>query len=89
MVWTMEIFVQKIYTLNRIELALYLPKFSSQAARLVGVSFHGTTTLISRNSAGAVVSQVTQSYNNSWGLGSSPDHPNQLIINDYTDLAPA
>ncbi len=83
------VFVQKTYSFDRVALALYLPKFSSQAPRLVGVSLHGTTTLITRNASGAVTSQVTQSYNKSWGIAQSTGQTQQVIINDYTDLAPA
>ncbi len=82
-------FVQKTYTFDRVALALYLPKFSTQAPRLVGVSLHGTTTLVTRNSSGAIVAQVTQSYAKSWGLDITSLANNQLIGNDYTDLAPA
>jgi len=82
------VFVEKTYSFDRITLALYLPKFSTQAARLVGVELHGSTTLITRNSSGAVLSTVTQSYDKSWGLvvGVAPQ---QLIGNDYTGLTPA
>ena len=84
-----HVFVEKTYSFDRISLALYLPKFSTQAARLVGVSLHGTTTIVTRNAAGAVLSTVTQSYAKSWGLSVSADVPQQVIANDYTDLTPA
>ncbi len=84
-----HVVVEKTYTFDRVSLALYLPKFSTQAARLVGVSLHGTTTLVTRNSSGAVISTVTQSYAKSWGLSLSADVPQQVIANDYTDLTPA
>ena len=83
------VFVQKSYSFDRVALALYLPKFSTQAPRLVGVSLHGTTTLITRNASGAVLSTITQSYAKSWGLSISADVPQQVIVNDYTDLTPA
>jgi Na+-translocating ferredoxin:NAD+ oxidoreductase RnfD subunit len=76
--------VQKTYTFDQVSLRLYLPKFSSQAARLVGVSLHGTATLITRDASGNLLSQTSSTYAKSWGLGGF----NQ-IINDYTDLAPA
>ena len=88
--------VTKTYAFDRIQLTLFLPKFSSQARRLIGVTLHGTTTLVTRDASGNVVSQVTQSYNKSWGLGVSgalgaytdPSTP-LVIINDFTDLTPA
>jgi hypothetical protein len=79
-------FVQKTYTFDRVSLVLYLPKFSSQASRLVGVSLHGTTTLITRDASGRVLSQQTLAYAKSWGLDQVFKG---LIINDYTDLVPA
>ena len=84
-----HVVVEKTYTFDRVSLVLYLPKFSTQAARLVGVSLHGTTTLVTRNASGTVISTVTQSYAKSWGLSASPDVPQQVIANDYTDLTPA
>jgi hypothetical protein len=76
--------VQKTYTFDQVSLRLYLPKFSSQAARLVGVSLHGTATLITRDASGNQLSQTSSTYAKSWGLGG-----NNQIINDYTDLAQA
>jgi len=84
-----HVFVEKSYTFDRVSLALYLPKFSTQAPRLVGVSLHGTATLITRNASGVVTSTATESYSKSWGLSISADVPQQVIINDYTDLVPA
>jgi hypothetical protein len=84
-----HVFVEKTYSFDRVSLALYLPKFSTQAPRLVGVSLHGTTTLVTRNASGAVLSTVTQSYSKSWGIAESADVPQQVIVNDYTDLTPA
>ena len=79
--------VQKTYKFDRIQLTLFLPKFSTQASRLVGVSLHGTTTLVTRDASGKIVSQQTQSYSKSWGLGAqSADGTYQVIQNDYTDL---
>ncbi len=80
--------IQKIYSFDRVQLTLFLPKFSTQASRLIGVTLHGTTTLITRDAAGNVVSQQTLSYAKSWGLGgakgSNLNH--DVIINDFTDL---
>jgi hypothetical protein len=81
--------VQKIYTFSSITLTLYLPKFATQAARLVGIDLHGTATLITRNSAGAVISQSTSAYDKSWGLDRNPSASNWLIFVDYTGLTPA
>jgi Na+-translocating ferredoxin:NAD+ oxidoreductase RnfD subunit len=83
--------ITKTYTFDQVGLKLYLPKFSSQAARLIGVSLHGTATLTVRDASGNQISQATSTYSKSWGLldnhytgkGYNP------IINDYTDLAVA
>jgi hypothetical protein len=80
--------VQKTYSFDQVSLRLYLPKFSSQASRLVGVSLHGTATLTTRDASGSVLSQASSPYAKSWGLANSKDGSN-TIINDYTDLAPA
>ena len=82
--------VKKTYSFSSVSLNLYLPKFATQAARLIGVTLNGTTTLSTLDSSGHVVSQVTQSYNKSWGLGSpSTDGTYSVIGNDYTDLTKA
>ncbi len=80
--------IQKTYSFDKVSLNLYLPKFSSQAARLVGVSLQGTSTFITRDDAGNILSQTSTPYSKSWGLdtGASGSPP---IINDYTDLAPS
>lgn len=80
--------VQKTYSFDQVSLRLYLPKFSSQAARLIGVSLHGTATLTTRDASGNVLSQTSGPYDKSWGLAGSKSGSN-TIINDYTDLAPA
>ena len=66
------------------QLTLFLPKFSTQARRLVGVTLHGTTTLVTRDASGKVLSQQTLSYAKSWGLAGDTDH--LVLVNDYTDL---
>ncbi len=83
--------VRKSYSFTSVSLTLFLPKFSTQAARLVGVTLVGTTTLATLDSSGHVVSQVTQSYNKSWGLGGGAldGTTNDRIAQDYTDLAKA
>jgi hypothetical protein len=81
-------FVQKTYSFDRVQLTLFLPKFSTQARRLIGVTLHGTTTLVTRDASGTVLSRQTVSYNKSWGLsdakGAGINH--LVLVNDYTDL---
>ena len=81
-------FVQKTYSFTKVQLTLFLPKFSTQARRLVGVTLQGTTTLVTRDASGKVLSTQTVSYNKSWGLagakGGTATH--QILVNDYTDL---
>jgi len=77
--------VVKTYAFDRVQLTLFLPKLSTQASRLVGVTLHGTSTLVTRDASGKVLSQTTSSYSKSWGLEgttSGPDH----ITNDFSDL---
>jgi len=82
--------IQKTYSFKSVTLSLFLPKFSTQASRLVGVTLSGTTTLITRDASGRAVSTVTQSYSKSWGLGSlSADGTYRILGNDYTGLTPA
>ncbi|HEX6548774.1 MAG TPA: hypothetical protein VF134_08545 [Candidatus Dormibacteraeota bacterium] len=80
--------VLKTYSFDEVGLSLYLPKFSSQAPRLVGVSLHGTTTLTTLDSAGHQLSQSTLPYQKSWGMGpGNGPNDHMLIIQDYSDLA--
>jgi hypothetical protein len=81
--------IQKTYTFDHVQLTLFLPKFSTQASRLVGVTLHGTSTLITRDASGNVISRQTTPYAKSWGLGSQSGSTHQLIVIDYTDLTPA
>jgi hypothetical protein len=81
--------IQKTYSFDKVSLNLYLPKFSTQASRLVGVTLTGTSTFITRDASGNVISQSSTPYSKSWGLDSSSTGSPQPIINDYTDLAPA
>jgi hypothetical protein len=78
-------FVQKTYSFDRVQLTLFLPKLSTQASRLVGVTLHGTTTLVTRDASGKVLSRATQPYSKSWGLEGVASGPNH-IINDFSDL---
>ena len=80
-------FVQKTYSFDRVQLTLFLPKLSTQASRLVGVTLHGTTTLVTRDASGNVISRQTQPYAKSWGLTGSEGGLNHLVIgNDFSDL---
>jgi len=81
--------IQKTYTFDKVSLNLFLPKFSSQASRLVGVTLTGTSTFITRDAAGNVLSQSSTPYSKSWGLDTAAAVSHQIIINDYTELAPA
>ncbi|MEA2636758.1 MAG: enediyne biosynthesis protein [Chloroflexota bacterium] len=81
--------IQKTYSFDKVSLNLYLPKFSSQASRLVGVSLQGTSTFITRDASGNVLSQSSTPYSKSWGLDTFSSGSHMVIINDYTDLAPA
>jgi len=81
--------IQKTYSFDKASLNLFLPKFSSQASRLVGVTLTGTSTFITRDASGNVLSQSSTPYSKSWGLDTSSSGSHQLIINDYTDLSPA
>ena len=82
--------IQKTYSFDKVSLNLFLPKFSSQASRLVGVTLKGTSTFITRDASGNVLSQSSTPYSKSWGLDTgSTSGTHQVIINDYTDLASA
>ncbi len=81
--------IQKTYTFDKVSLNLFLPKFSSQASRLVGVTLTGTSTFITRDASGNVLSQSSTPYSKSWGIDTSANVSHQVIINDYTELSPA
>jgi len=79
--------IQKSYSFDRASLNLFLPKFSTQARRLIGVTLHGTTTLVTRDASGKVVSQQTQPYAKSWGVGVTKEGTTyQVISANFTDL---
>ncbi|MGA8923754.1 MAG: hypothetical protein WB682_11465 [Candidatus Dormiibacterota bacterium] len=80
--------VQKTYSFDRVSLTLFLPKFSTQARRLIGVTLHGTATLATMDATGKVLSQASSTYAKSWGLAPS-DSGHEVIATDYTDLTPA
>lgn len=83
--------VQKTYRFDSIGITLWLPKYGSQAPRLVGITLHGTATLTTRDSSGNVVSQASSAYAKTWGLTSDPNLSYQVFQFDYTlqGLAPA
>jgi hypothetical protein len=81
--------IQKTYTFDKVRLNLFLPKFSSQASRLIGVTLTGTSTFTTRDASGNVLSQSSTPYAKSWGLDTAAGVSHQVIINDYTDLAVA
>lgn len=81
--------IQKTYSFDKVSLNLYLPKFSTQASRLIGVTLTGTSTFVTRDASGTVISQSSTPYSKSWGLDNAAGVTHQLIINDFTDLAPA
>jgi Na+-transporting NADH:ubiquinone oxidoreductase subunit NqrB len=81
--------IQKTYSFDKVSLNLFLPKYSSQASRLIGVTLHGTGTLTTLDASGHVLSQTSTPYSKSWGLDGALGADHQLIINNYTDLAPA
>ena len=81
--------IQKTYTFDSISLQLFLPKFATQAARLVGITLHGTATLSTMDASGNVISKTSAPYDKSWGLFGVPGDSYDPIGVDYTGLAPA
>ncbi len=81
--------ILKTYAFDRVELRLFLPKYATQAQRLIGVSLHGTATLTVLDASGHVVSKQAQPYAKSWGLSGNKSGQHDVIVNDYTDLTPA
>jgi hypothetical protein len=87
--------VQKTYSFSSINLTLYLPKFATQAPRLVGISLNGSSTLITRDASGNVLSQTSAPYAKTWGLDFAYSSQGdvlggqQVITVDYTGLVPA
>jgi Na+-translocating ferredoxin:NAD+ oxidoreductase RnfD subunit len=81
--------ILKTYRFDSVSLQLFLPKFATQASRLVGVTLRGTATLTTLDASGRVLSRTSSPYNKSWGLNGTPVGGHQLIFVDYTGLAPA
>ena len=81
--------VQKTYSFDQISLQLFLPKFASQAARLVGITVHGTATFTTLDASGNILSKTVAAYDKTWGVYDFQDGSANLIYVDYTGLAPA
>ena len=79
-------FVLKVYKFDSATLNLFLPKFSSQASRLVGLTLTGTATLITRDQYGTVLAQSTSAYSKSWSVAAIAPDGHLLIDQDYSDL---
>ncbi|HXN77510.1 MAG TPA: hypothetical protein VN965_01910 [Candidatus Dormibacteraeota bacterium] len=79
-------FVLKVYKFDSATLNLFLPKFTSQASRLVGLTLTGTATLITKDQSGRVLSQTTTAYSKSWSVGAIAPDGHLLIDQDYSDL---
>src|ERR1700682_3442987 len=79
-------FVLKVYKFDSATLNLFLPKFATQASRLVGITLNGTSTLITRDQSGHVLSQSTSAYTKSWSEGAIGPDGHMLIDHNYSDL---
>jgi hypothetical protein len=84
---TAKTIIQKTYSFDQISLQLFLPKFASQAARLVGITVHGTATLTTMDASGNVRSKTSAAYTKTWGVYDFQDGSPNLIYVDYTGLA--
>jgi hypothetical protein len=81
--------VQTTYRFEKATLTLFLPRFSTQASRLVGVTLQGSMTVTTRDGDGRPLSRTTSAYARSWGLNAGPGEGHWVIVNDFTGLAPA
>jgi hypothetical protein len=79
-------FVLKVYRFDSATLNLFLPKFTTQASRLVGLTLNGTATLITKDQSGHVLSQATSAYSKSWSVGAIAPDGHLLIDQDFSDL---
>jgi hypothetical protein len=79
-------FVLKTYRLSGASVNLFLPKFATQASRLVGITLTGTSTLTTKDQSGRVLSQTTSAYSKSWSVGAIAPDGHMLIDQDYSDL---
>ena len=82
-------FVSATYKFDHASLTLFLPKFKTQASRLVGVTLTGTVITTTRDQSGNVLSQTAGEYYRSWGLQPPSSPGRQLIFVDYSDLSTA
>lgn len=80
--------VQATYAIDRVSVNLYLPKYSTQASRLVGVNLQGTSTLVTYDASGRLLSKRTTPYAKTWVLGGPGPDGHRLIVNDSSDLPP-
>jgi Na+-translocating ferredoxin:NAD+ oxidoreductase RnfD subunit len=78
--------VTTTYAFESASLTLFLPKFSTQAPRLVGITLNGTATLVTKDGSGHVLSRGTGPYSRSWALGATAGDGRLYIVNDYTGL---
>jgi len=79
-------FVLKVYKFDSATLNLFLPKFATQASRLIGLTLNGTAALITRDQSGRVLSQTTSVYSKSWSVAAVAPDGHLLIDQDYSDL---
>ncbi len=75
------------YSFSRGELTLLLPKFRTQASRLIGTTLIGTAHVTTYDTAGQQLSQKDLPYTRIWEL--TPSGGLYQITNEYTGLAPA
>jgi hypothetical protein len=80
-------FVATTYSFDHLSLNLFLPKFKTQASRLVGITVTGTVTLVTRDQSGRLLSQTTGPYSRSWSMDDKQPDGGQPIFNDFSDLA--
>jgi len=74
------------YTFSRAQLILLLPKFSTQAPRLIGTTLVGNARVTSYDTAGNQLSQKDSPYTQIWELTKAGDR--YQITNEYTGLTP-
>jgi NQR2, RnfD, RnfE family len=79
--------VTTTYSFSRAELVLLLPKYRTQAPRLVGTTLVGTAHVTTYDSAGLKLSQKDLPYTQIWEL--TPAGDRFQITNEYTGLTPA
>jgi hypothetical protein len=79
--------VSTTYSFNRANLVLLLPKFKTQAPRLVGTALVGFAHLSTYDGGGTLLSSQDVPYTQIWEL--TPNGDRYLITNDYTGLTPA